>query len=162
VVEIPAEITAQAKPHQLPGWNVSFTYRPLAVPSTKSNGFIVNQTVASIVWTVSKNTSEFLLDDSMYQDFGISVKLPDLPEGTLLYFKTTQYCYPGNQSIAWIDTSNAGGEGGKPSPKLWLNTTSDAEKALLSGVLNAGRASSATGISCIITTSSVLLLLMFL
>ena len=61
------------------------------------------------------------LSTEFYQDFGISLKIPNSPEGTKLFFPTTQSCLDGN-SNAWVDTAGSGAK--FPSPFLWVNATS--------------------------------------
>jgi len=122
-VKIPSEIQTAAKPVVVPGWNITLGYRPLPVPITLDSGEIVNKTVDSISWRVLDNSSA--LSTEFYQDFGISLKIPNSPEGTKLYFPTTQSCLDGN-STAWVDTAGSGAK--YPSPLLWVNATSAAEK----------------------------------
>ncbi|KAL3897471.1 MAG: hypothetical protein SGCHY_003395 [Lobulomycetales sp.] len=150
-VNVPSEITSLTRPQQLAGWSIDYTYRPMT-PVTRSNGFIENQTVASISWTAEQNTTESLLSADQFQEFGLMLLLPNLPEGTKLYWPVIQHCVSEGgeeMSIEWTSTeSGHGGHGGhggaaSPAPAMWLNATSDND---LAAIRDASKKSSGSAI----------------
>ena len=107
---IPDGVTS-VKPRPLPGWTITIKTRPLNPPIT-SHGKVINTTVDAISW--SGNT----LLDEYFEDFGISMKLPDAPDNTDLYFKTIQDCQVG--SIGWVQIPGQAGTLEYPAAKLTL------------------------------------------
>ncbi|KAI9207041.1 uncharacterized protein BJ171DRAFT_597151 [Polychytrium aggregatum] len=71
-------------PRELSGWKVDFTMRPLNPPVVVDDVGIVNTTVDTVIWYGGQ------LLNGLYEDFSISMMLPNVTEGTKLYFPTTQ------------------------------------------------------------------------
>jgi uncharacterized protein YcnI len=106
------------KPRGLPGWKIDYTYRPLSPPVTL-HGKKINETIASISWYGG------LLPDSQFEEFSISMKLPNVENGTQLYFDTYQSCV-GNLSIAWDQRPVNGQEASLPAASVTISSTNSA------------------------------------
>ncbi|RHY94241.1 hypothetical protein DYB37_000828 [Aphanomyces astaci] len=102
-VGIPTGITT-VKPKQIDTWKVDFEYAE--VNGTKA--------VTQVTWYGGD------LPDDLFQDFGLQLKLADLPNGTVLYFPVTQFTVP-NGTLAWTSIPDAAGklaDAAHPAPKL--------------------------------------------
>ncbi|KAI9096058.1 hypothetical protein DFS34DRAFT_623789 [Phlyctochytrium arcticum] len=84
VVKFP-ESVASVKPQLIPTWNIKITNRPLATP-IQTEGGAINETIDTVEWSGN------LLSNDYYMDFGFQCSLPDVADGTPIYFETTQYC----------------------------------------------------------------------
>jgi periplasmic copper chaperone A len=87
------------KPQQKPGWTVEIVTRKLAVASRDEHGNAVTEAVAEVDWRGGK------LPDTLYDTFGLLMRLPDQP-GATLYFPTVQECEQGVHR--WIEIPAAG------------------------------------------------------
>ncbi|KAF9177811.1 hypothetical protein BGZ51_003184 [Haplosporangium sp. Z 767] len=99
IVEIPKGVSA-VKPRGLQPWTTTINMVPLEVPITTPEG-TVNTTIGSVTWSNGQ------LLDNMYEDFGLTFKLPEM-EGPL-YFNVNQRCV--NQ--AWNNWTNVPDANGK-------------------------------------------------
>ncbi|KAI9142477.1 hypothetical protein BKA69DRAFT_1066580 [Paraphysoderma sedebokerense] len=113
-VKLPDGISS-VKPQFIPGWTIEIKNRPLNPPIT-SHGKTVNETVDTITWS-----SQTPLPNDYFMDFGVSLRLPNQPAGTKLYFPTSQKC-PVN-STNWDQVPKNDEEKGAlpyPAPALTL------------------------------------------
>ncbi|KAG0263084.1 hypothetical protein BG011_009287 [Mortierella polycephala] len=98
---IPKGVSA-VKPRGLHPWATTIGMVPLEVPITTPEG-TVNTTIGSVTWSNGQ------LLDNMYEDFGLTFKLPEM-EGPL-YFNVNQRCT--NQ--AWNNWTSIPDANGKTS-----------------------------------------------
>ncbi len=109
-VKIPSGVVS-VKPEHIAGWDVQVTAGPLDEPYV-DDGETITEGVTEISWTGGN------LPDEQYQDFGISMKLPD-KAGETIYFPTVQTCDSGE--VAWIEIPEAGeDEPEHPAPAIVL------------------------------------------
>ncbi|KAF0698304.1 Aste57867_11068 [Aphanomyces stellatus] len=104
-VSIPAGVSS-VKPKQVGGWKIDETF-------TTVNG---TSTVSQVTWYGGN------LPDELYQDFGLNMKLPDVPVNTVLYFPVVQVTTP-NGTLAWNSTPDTAGklaDAGHPAPKVTI------------------------------------------
>ncbi|KAI8913970.1 hypothetical protein DFJ77DRAFT_465393 [Powellomyces hirtus] len=106
-VAIPADVTS-VKPQQIPGWTIVLTTRPLN-PPVISDGIEVNTTTDTVTW------QNGTLQDGYFMDFGLSVRMPAGPDGTVVAFETRQLCENG-EGYNWTGT-------GAPKVTLMKNGT---------------------------------------
>ena len=101
------------KPQVKPGWTIEIKTRKLAQPAEGPHG-IVTEVVDEITWRGGP------LPDAYFDEFGLSMKLPNEPE-KILYFSTTQECEKGVN--LWTEIPPQGrswGDIDKPAPYLIL------------------------------------------
>ena len=96
IVDIPPGVQG-AKPMAKPGWRIEIDRAALAEPTT-SHGRAVTEEVSQIRFTGGS------LPDAHYDEFAISVKLPD--DAGPLYWKVSQVCEQGR--IDWVETPQPG------------------------------------------------------
>jgi uncharacterized protein YcnI len=113
-VKIPDGVVA-VKPQAKPGWQVTVTTRKLAQPAPNGHGGTLTETVDEIAWRGGP------LPNSEFDEFGLAMKLPDRPAGTVLWFPTVQECEKGVHR--WIGIPAAGQRWhdlGEPAPFVRL------------------------------------------
>jgi periplasmic copper chaperone A len=111
-IKIPDGVTS-AKPQMKPGWEVAIKTRKLD-PPIQDHGRTIGETVDEVEWRGGK------LPDTLYDTFGLVVKLPDTPDATL-YFPAVQECEQG--VVRWIGIPAPGQSRGdlrEPAPALGL------------------------------------------
>lgn len=81
----------------VPGWTVDVKKRKAAEP-VEEEGETFDEEVATITWT--GNGSEGVIPPGAFQDFGLSVGIPDTP-GEELTFKAIQ-TYENGEVVRWI------------------------------------------------------------
>lgn len=114
-IEIPEGVTS-VKPQNKPGWDLHIKTGPLARPY-ESHGKTITEGVVEVEWSGGK------IPDDTYEDFGISMKLPDKP-GETIYFPAIQVCEQGE--TAWIEIPRAGeAEPDHPAPAIKLLPAGD-------------------------------------
>jgi uncharacterized protein YcnI len=96
IVDIPPGVQG-AKPMAKPGWRIEIERAALAKPYA-SHGRTVSEDVAQIRFTGGP------LPDAHYDEFAISVKLPD--DAGPLYWKVSQVCEKGR--VDWAEVPGAG------------------------------------------------------
>jgi periplasmic copper chaperone A len=96
IVDIPPGVQG-AKPMAKPGWRIEIERAALAKPYA-SHGRTVSEDVAQIRFTGGP------LPDAHYDEFAISVKLPD--DAGPLYWKVSQVCEKGR--VDWAEVPVAG------------------------------------------------------
>jgi uncharacterized protein YcnI len=103
---------ADASYEPVPGWSVRETKRKLATPITTDDGDTLTDELSTISFTAAPGKG---IEPGQFQDFGLSLALPDKPAGTKLTFKAVQ-TYAGGEVVHWI-----GPEGSEhPAPIVTL------------------------------------------
>lgn len=92
-VRIPEGVMS-VKPQFKPGWTVDIKKRVLDKPQPSLHGKTITDTVDEVSWRGGP------LPDSMYDTFGLIMKLPDTPD-TPVYFPVVQECESGVHR--WIE-----------------------------------------------------------
>jgi len=131
---IPAMLDAEGVEHpllsvkpQMPdgNWKITMESRTLDPPYMDYKGNPVNETISKIIW---EGTDP--LPNEMFQFFGVSFKLPPVPEGDYL-FPIRQDCLnsdgTGEGYNDWSDLS----EGAKRPPPRFVVTESDADDEMM-------------------------------
>jgi len=93
------------KPQPKPGWQVEMTRVKLAQPVDNGHGGKITEVAGEVVWSGGR-----LLDEH-FDEFGLTMRLPDRP-GATLYFPVVQECEQGVHR--WIEIP----EPGKPARDL--------------------------------------------
>ena len=108
---------ADASYEPVPGWTVSETRRKLATPIETDDGDTLTDELATIAFRAAPGKG---IEPGQFQDFGLSLRLPDKPAGTKLAFKALQ-TYTGGEVVRWI-----GPEGSdRPAPVVTLVASKD-------------------------------------
>ncbi len=110
-IQMPAGF-AHASYEPVAGWKVDVKKTRLAKPVKTADGTITEE-VAQITWTGDGRTGA--IKPGQFQDFGLSVGLPDRKPGTKLTFKALQ-TYTGGQVVRWIGAPDSD----KPAPQVTL------------------------------------------
>ncbi|MEY2516833.1 MAG: hypothetical protein QOJ89_4191 [bacterium] len=118
----------------VPGWKVKVTKQKAAKPIKTDDGTITEE-VAKISFTALPGNG---IQPGQFQDFGLSVGLPDGAAGSKLTFKALQY-YKGGPVVRWIGASDSE----HPAPQVTL-TAAAGEQGTTATSTPAATASSAT------------------
>ena len=102
----PGIVTASYEP--VPGWDVKVTKEKLDKP-VKIEGFDATEQVARITWTGGR------IGPGEFQDFGLSLRIPEGKPGSKLTFKALQ-TYEGGEIVRWIGPE----DGDEPAPVVTL------------------------------------------
>jgi uncharacterized protein YcnI len=103
---------ADASYEPVAGWTVKETRHKLAKPITADDGDVLTDELGTITFTAGSGKG---IKPGQFQDFGLSLGLPDRPAGTKLAFKALQ-TYTGGEVVRWI-----GAEGSEhPAPIVTL------------------------------------------
>jgi periplasmic copper chaperone A len=97
-IKLPDDVQ-DVKPQMKPGWTVEVVRRKLAQAVRDSHGNTITEAVDEVDWRGGP------LPDSLYDSFGLLMKLPDRA-GATLYFPTVQECQSGVHR--WIEIPAAG------------------------------------------------------
>jgi len=111
-VKLPGGVIS-VRPQMKPGWTIEIKMRELEQPIEGPHG-IVTEVVDEITWRGGP------LPDAYFDEFGLSMKLPDEP-GKILYFPTIQECENGVNR--WTEIPAKGeswGDKDKPAPYVTL------------------------------------------
>jgi uncharacterized protein YcnI len=100
---------AEVSTAPVPGWTAKVTKRKLAKP-VEVEGEQLTEEVATITWSGGE------IGPGQFQDFGLSVGLPDKP-GAKLTFKALQ-TYSGGEVVRWIGPPDAE----EPAPQVTLTS----------------------------------------
>jgi uncharacterized protein len=92
------------------GWRTAVATRKLATPVKTPDGELTEE-VARITFTATGKG----IAPGQFQDFGLSLHLPDKPAGTKLTFKALQ-TYSGGKVVRWIGAP----ETDRPAPQVTL------------------------------------------
>ena len=107
----------QASYEPVPGWTVKVTTTKLAQPVKTDDGEFAER-VSEITWT--GHGSQGLIPPGAFQDFGLSVLVPDQP-GSTLTFKAVQ-TYSNGTVVRWIGPESSE----NPAPTLKLTAATAA------------------------------------
>jgi uncharacterized protein len=107
-----------------PGWTVRMTTRKLAHAATTRDG-TVDREVSRISWTA--NSAADAIPPGGFQDFGLSVGMPEGAVGTKLTFKALQH-YADGEVVRWIGPADSE----TPAPQVTLREPAPAPVAAAS------------------------------
>ena len=110
---------AEVSTEPLAGWTTKVTKTKLAKPVTTDEGDKITEQVDTITWTGSG--SQGRIGPGQFQDFGLSVALPD-EAGKSLTFKALQ-TYSDGDVVRWIGPPDAE----EPAPQVKLTAGTVAE-----------------------------------
>jgi periplasmic copper chaperone A len=108
-------------PQIVAGWEVSVNKETLDEPVDDGHGGELTEKATEIVWTGGPLPNERL------QEFGVSLKMPELDEGETLYFPAIQEC-EGGSTAEWIEIPSEGVDSHSlesPAPGVTLTSASD-------------------------------------
>jgi len=94
----------------VPGWRGTVATRKLATPVKTDDGELTEE-VASVTLTATGKG----IAPGQFQDFGLSLRVPEKPAGTKLTFKALQ-TYSGGDVVRWIGAPDSE----KPAPQVTL------------------------------------------
>jgi uncharacterized protein YcnI len=126
VVQMPAGF-ADASYEPVPGWRVTVAKRKLATPVKTDDGDTLTEELSKITFTATGSG----IGPGQFQDFGLSLGIPDKPVGTKLTFKALQ-TYAGGKVVRWIGAPDSE----HPAPQVTL---------VAAGAPGAGADASASG-----------------
>ena len=106
----PGILNASYEP--VPGWRVKVTREKLAKP-IKVDGFDVTEQVGRITWT--GDGKQGVIAPGQFQDFGLSLAMPEGKPGSKLSFKALQ-TYQGGEIVRWIGPEDSD----EPAPTVTL------------------------------------------
>ncbi|OQR93284.1 hypothetical protein ACHHYP_02736 [Achlya hypogyna] len=139
-VQLAPNVTS-VKPQLVAGWKVDLTYA--AADATK---------LEAITWYGGE------LPDALYGDFGLQMKLPNAPVGTVFYFPVTQAT--SNGTIAWTSIPDANGnlsDPAHPAPKVTIvNATTTSPGAAPAPVAKSG-VTHTTASTLVVATAAALI-----
>lgn len=110
VVQMPAGF-ADASYEPVPGWRVTVAKRKLAKPVKTDDGDTLTEELSTITFTATGRG----IGPGQFQDFGLSLGIPDKPAGTKLTFKAVQ-TYAGGKVVRWIGAPGSD----EPAPQVEL------------------------------------------
>lgn len=93
-VTIPTDVLS-VKPQMKPGWQVDLQTRVIDPPLKGEHGAVIAKAVSAVEWRGGP------LPDSLYDSFGLVMKLPDTP-GKTLWFPVVQTCENGRREWTGI------------------------------------------------------------
>lgn len=102
---------ADASYEPVVGWRATVSKHKLATPIKADDGDLLTEELSTITFTA---TGKGILP-GQFQDFGLSLGLPDKPAGTKLTFKALQ-TYRGGKVVRWIGAPDAE----HPAPQVTL------------------------------------------
>jgi periplasmic copper chaperone A len=105
---------AEVSYQRVPGWNVKVKKTKLAQPITTDEGDKLTEQVSEITWSGGK------IAPGQFQDFPVSVQIPD-KANTTLTFKAVQ-TYSNGKDVRWIGPPNAE----EPAPQVKITAAADA------------------------------------
>jgi uncharacterized protein YcnI len=114
-ITVPDGVLA-VKPQMKPGWRIDIQYKTPDHPLKGPHG-MVEKIVGQVIWRGGP------LPDAYFDEFGLSMKMPDAP-GTTLYFPVVQQCEKGvNRWIQIPAKGQTGGGADMPAPFVTLKAT---------------------------------------
>jgi uncharacterized protein len=124
---------------KVPGWKAKLTRRKLDKPVT-IEGLKITREVSRIVWTGDRKQG--IIEPDQFEEFPLSVRVPDGAPGSELVFKALQ-TYEGGEVVHWTGPKNAD----EPAPRVTLTapptaTAAHAPIKTLSPKANAHRSTS--------------------
>ncbi|MEA2347216.1 MAG: hypothetical protein QOG62_1003 [Thermoleophilaceae bacterium] len=120
----------------VPGWSVDIQTEKLDTPITTDDGDVTEQ-VKTVTWTADDDQS--MLQPGAFQDFGLSVKIPDGAAGSKLTFPALQ-TYDNGDVVRWIGDESSE----EPAPTVTLEPAeAEDAHAAMSGEDTAGQSAPA-------------------
>jgi uncharacterized protein YcnI len=119
-LQFPAGFTTVST-QPVPGWTTKVTKSKLAKPQVNDEGEKITDRVDTISWTGDGRQGK--IGPDQFQDFGLSVAVPDKPD-TSLTFKALQ-TYSNGETVRWIGPPDAD----EPAPQVKLTTTTNESHA---------------------------------
>jgi len=101
------------------GWRTAVATRKLATPVKTADGELTEE-VSRVTFTATGKG----IAPGQFQDFGLSLRLPDKPAGTKLTFKALQ-TYSGGEVVRWIGAP----ESDRPAPQVTLTAAAEEGQA---------------------------------
>ena len=101
VVQMPPGF-ADASYEPVPGWKVTVATRKLATPIKTDDGDTLTDELSRLTFTATGHG----LAPGQFQDFGLSLGIPDRPAGTKLTFKALQ-TYGNGTLVRWIGAKDS-------------------------------------------------------
>jgi uncharacterized protein len=98
---------------KVPGWKVRLTRKKISNPVT-IEGLKIDREVTRIVWTGNRKKGGIIGPDQ-FEEFPISVRVPDGQAGDRLVFRAFQ-TYRGGERVAWTGAPDAD----TPAPRVTL------------------------------------------
>ena len=98
---------------KVPGWKVELTRERLDAP-VDLGGFSVSEQFTRIVWTGNRKKGG-VIRPNQFEEFPISVRIPDGTQGAQLVFPAFQ-TYRGGERVAWTGAPDAD----EPAPRVTL------------------------------------------
>jgi uncharacterized protein YcnI len=111
---------AEAAYEPVPGWRVAVAKRTLPTPVRTGAGDTLTEDVSTITFTATGGG----IAPGQFQDFGLSLAIPDRPVGTKLTFKALQ-TYAGGRVVRWIGAPGSD----RPAPQVTLVSPSASGRA---------------------------------
>jgi uncharacterized protein YcnI len=111
----PGFIAASYEP--VPGWKVKMTRSKAETPIDTGEGLQSDKQVSRITWT--GDGKQGVIEPGQFQDFGLSLKMPEGKAGDKLTFKALQ-TYDDGQVVRWIGPEDAD----EPAPTVTLEAGS--------------------------------------
>lgn len=144
-VRFPAGV-ATASYQRIPGWTVKTTTRKASTP-IEVHGEQVTDEVGTVTFT--GNGREGRIGPGQFQDFPLSVRVPDGKPGTALTFKALQ-TYEDGEVVRWIGAA----DGDRPAPQLTLTAAADEHGSGAADVAEAADGDSGTGSAEVVASTS--------
>ena len=119
VVQMPPGF-ADASYEPVAGWRVTVAKRKLATPIKTDDGDTLTEELSRLTFTATGAG----IRPGQFQDFGLSLGVPDEPAGTKLAFKALQ-TYAGGEVVRWIGAPGTE----HPAPQVTLVATGGADDA---------------------------------
>jgi uncharacterized protein YcnI len=116
-VQMPPGFTS-ASYEPVPGWSVKITTRRLDEP-IEVEGLELDEEIDRITWTGDPERGG-IVRPGEFQDFGLSVAMPDGAPGSKLTFKALQ-TYQGGEVVRWIGPEDAD----EPAPTVTLTAAAE-------------------------------------
>ena len=110
----------------VPGWKVDVKKEKLSKPISAGHGEKITEQVSQVTWT--GDGKQGIVRPGQFQDFGLSVGIPDEKPGSKLTFKALQ-TYQGGQVVRWIGPPDAE----KPAPQVTLTAAEGGHDAAAAG-----------------------------
>jgi uncharacterized protein YcnI len=131
----PGVATASYEP--VPGWSVEVTREQLDEP-IDVHGEAITEQVSQVTWTGSPRRGG-IIEPGQFQDFGLSLRVPDGEPGDELTFKAVQ-TYQGGEVVRWIGPADAE----EPAPIVTLAAAEDEHAAAPAEATDAAQPAAAT------------------
>jgi uncharacterized protein len=124
-IQLPPGV-ASASYEPVPGWSVEVTRERLDEP-IEVHGEPVTEQIARVTWTGEPREGG-IIRPGQFQDFGLSLRVPDGEPGEALTFKALQ-TYEGGEVVRWIGPE----DGDEPAPVVTLAAAEEAHGAAPAG-----------------------------